>query len=165
MADPKIAPGAKSDFWSPKVTFPPRKRLLGPKSDFLPPKSLFCSRSNFSRFRPPKNVGIYKDYVGFAAVARTGAKKLEFTEFSEISTFGAKMSPKVTFSDFRSPKVTFRAQAHGCACSQWFLGVFYGPGELKCNFFVQNQLFVTFSTFAPKNHFLRKSDFLAKSHF
>ena len=95
-------------------------------------------------------------------MARTGAKKLEFTEFNEIMTFGAKMSPKVTFSDFRSPKVTFRAQAHGCACSQWFLGVFYGPGELKCNFSIQNQLFVTFSTFARKSHFLRKSNFFSE---
>ncbi len=30
----KIALGAKSDFLSPKVTFPLQKRLLEPKSDF-----------------------------------------------------------------------------------------------------------------------------------
>ena len=81
---------SESDFWAPKVTFYPEDN--------------FCSKSHFSRFRPPGHVEIHKGYVGFAAVARTGAKESEFMEFSVISTFGAKMHPKVTFFDFDPQK-------------------------------------------------------------
>ena len=96
-----------------------------------------------------------KEFIyGSAAVARAGAGKADFTEFSGKSTFGAKMVPKVTFPDFRVPKATCRAKARRCACSQRFLDVFCGPRERKCNFCVQKSLFDTFSTSAPKSHFL-----------
>ena len=158
----EITPGAKSDFWSPKVTFPLQKSLFRSKSHFLPQKSLFRSRSHFSRFRPPEKVKFYKHYKGLAAVARAGAKKADFAEFSAKSTFGVKMVPKVTFFDFRVPKATCRAEARRCACSQRFLDVFYGPRELKCDFCAQKSLLRTFSTSAPKSHFLTKKWLLSE---
>ena len=138
---PKVAPGAKSDFWSPKVTFSLQKWFWTPKVTFGVQKSLFRSKSGFPRFGPPRTIGIYKDYVGFAAVARTGAKNAKFTEFCEKVTSGAKMSPKVTFCDFGVPKVTCRAQALRCACSHQFLDTFFGPREQKCHFLAQMSIF------------------------
>ena len=143
----KVAFGAQKSLFRSKVTFGLRKSLFTPKS-------LFRSKSHFSRFRPLENVKIYKHYKGLAAVARAGAKKADFAEFSGTLTFGAKMVPKVTFSDFLVPKATCRAKARRCACSQRFLDVFCGPRERKCHFCVQTSLFDTFSTLAPKSHFL-----------
>ena len=141
---PKVAPGAKSDFRSPKVTFSLQKWFWTPKVTFGARKSFFRSQSHFSRFRPPENAKFYKHYKGFEAVARAGAENAEFTEFCGKVSFGAKMSPEVTFFDFRTPKVTFRAQAPRCASRQWFLGRFCGPRERKCHFFAQKSLLGTF---------------------
>ena len=86
----KIASGAKSDFWAPKVTFCSKSDFWDPKVTLGHQKSLFRSRSHFLRFlrfRPPEKVEFYKHYKGFAAVARAGAKKADFAEFSGKSTF------------------------------------------------------------------------------
>ena len=141
---PKVAPGAKSDFRDPKVTFSLRKWFWIPKVTFGARKSLFRSQSHFSRFRPPRNVDFYKHYKGFEAVARAGAENAEFAKFSGKVSFGAKMSSKVTLSDFDTTKVTFRAQARRCASRQWFLGVLCGPRERKCHFFAQKSCLGTF---------------------
>ena len=104
---PKVAPGAKSDFRSPKVTFSLQKWFWTPKVTFGARKSLFRSQSHFSRFRPPENANFYKHNKGVAAVARTGAENAEFTEFSGKVSFGVKISAKVTFFDFDTSKTRF----------------------------------------------------------
>ena len=66
------------------------------------------------------------------------------------------MSEKLTFFDFRAPKVTFRAQALRCGCSQWFLDAFFAPRELKCHFSAQKSLFALSRLWRPKATFAEK---------
>ncbi len=127
-ASTKIAPGAKSDFWSPKVTFRPKSNFWASKSLFTQ-RSPLRSRSHFSRFRPPESAKFYKHYKGFAAVARAGAKSADFAKFSGKSTFGAKTDPKVTFSIFGSQKRLVAPRRADVPVGNGFLMFFTVPGS------------------------------------
>ena len=93
-------------------------------------------------------------------MARTGAQSTHFPDFHEKVTFGAEMSSKVTFLRFWSPKSDFsRPGSQMCLWAMVSL-MFFGPRELKCNFFAQKSLLRTSSHFGAQKSFFRESSLL-----